>query len=100
MPDSGNSSFRSLARTSAVSIPSESRQSSVSRISAPRGTAMVSSAMSLPHQRHVHALDFEAPADCRQRAPDAPEQVFVAAAAPERDAEGRVVDLEDRAGVV
>src|SRR3954453_10120102 len=121
IPTSPNSSRRSLARTSAVSTPSVSRTSSVSRMSAPRGTAMVSpfrptacpSAWPplrrsppplpsgvLPDERDVDALDVERPAARRQLAPEAAEQVVVAAAAAERHAERAVVDLEDRARVV
>ena len=44
-PASSNSSLRSLARTSAVSTPSRSSRSSVSRMSAPRGTAIRRSSM-------------------------------------------------------
>ena len=48
----------------------------------------------------VHPLQVEAEAGGRHLAPEAAEQVVVAAAAAEDVAEGRVVDLEDRAGVV
>src|SRR4051794_33919813 len=97
-PWSPNSSLRSLARASAVSIPTASRRSSVSRNSAPRGTAIVSGALIparssgsspaqllLRDQRLVHALDLERPADGRQRAAEAPEQLVVAPTATQRD---------------
>ena len=50
--------------------------------------------------RHVHALDVERHAAGGQRPAEAAEQVVVAAAAAEREAHGRVVDLEHRARVV
>src|SRR4051812_11379606 len=100
-PCSANSSLRSLDRTSAVSIPTASRRSSVSVRSAPRGTAMVSSAGTpLPRESLVDALDLERPADRGERTAEAPEQLVVAAAPAQRDAELGVEDLEDRARVV
>ena len=53
-----------------------------------------------PTSASVHALDLERPAHGGQRAPEAPEQVVVAAAAAERHAERPASDLEDRARVV
>src|SRR4051812_30900773 len=105
MPASGKSSLRSLARTSAVSTPSWSRTSSVSFNRAPRGTAIVSPASAsteplLLELRRVDALDVERQAGRGQRPAEAPAQVVVAPAAADRVADGRVVDLEDGAGVV
>ena len=84
-----------------------SSRSSVSSKSAPRGTAR--------RKRLAHcaprARSSSACATCRRStnranpqagsgSPEAPEQVVVAAAAADHVAERRVVDLEDRAGVV
>ena len=85
--------------------------------SAPRGTAIVSPlvltalrrdrassparrAALLAGEREVQPVDAQREADRGQRAPEAAEQLVVAAAAADRRAERRVVDLEDGARVV
>src|SRR5215208_2654101 len=98
-PASSNSSLRSFDRTSAVLTPRRSSSSSVSRISAPRGTASLSPSR-LTNPRDVESLDVQRPAARGQVAAEAAQEVVVAAAAADRGAERRVVDLEDRARVV
>src|SRR5215207_11389299 len=112
-PTSSKSSLRSLARTSAVWTPRRSSRSRVSPNRAPRGTAIVSTASPRAGARprfgiarpglgegDVQALDVQRPADGRQLAPEAPDQLVVAPATAQRPTERRVVDLEDRPGVV
>src|SRR3954452_21137909 len=118
---SPNRSLRSLEQNSAVSRPIASRRSSVSRSSAPRGTAIVRPSpltgrplrpdgrtapqshpplALFPGQGDVQPVDRQREADSGQWAAKAAEQVVVAPAAAERRAERRVVDVEDRARVV
>src|SRR5579875_2287309 len=108
IPDSSNSSLRSLSRTGWVSMPSRSSRSSVSVNRAPRGTASLrpeassdsDTAALLRPQRDVEPLDVEGEADSRQRPAEVTEQIVVAPAAAHGHPVGRVVDLEDGAGVV
>src|SRR2546423_14918847 len=121
IPASANSNFRSLDRTSAVSIPNRSSRSRAPSNNAPRGTAIVkpgvmadsralpAASCQLPTPeslqpllgslRQVDPLHIQADATSRQRPPKAADQIVVAAPAPEREADGRVVQLEHGAGV-
>src|SRR5215211_4738142 len=122
MPASAKSSLRSFDRTSRVSISIRSSRSRVPWKSVPRGTAIVSGGVtaatgghSLPtanrqpptspqpllrRLREMHALDIQRDAAGRHWPPEAADQLVVAAAAAEREAHGRVVELEHGSGVV
>src|SRR5437016_3640138 len=103
IPASSNRSLRSLTRTSLVSRPSWSSRSSVPTRRAPRGTAIRRSdtpTTLLPGKRDVHALDVQSEADSGQRTPEGSQELVVAAAASNRHAVGRVVDLKDRSRVI
>src|SRR4029077_13472757 len=103
-----NRSLRLFSRAGRVSIPRRWSRSSVSVKRAPRGTAIRSRSVRgesgtsalLGGHRYVDALDVEREADGRQRPPEAGKQLVVAPAAAQRHAVGRVVHLENRAGVV
>src|SRR5215216_7067303 len=92
MPTSANSSLRSFARTSDVSIPRPSSRSSVPSKRAPRGTAIVSRSLIrapprgsserlLRGLRQVHALYVEREPAGGQVAAEAADQLVVAPAA-------------------